>query len=821
MAQGIEGIEGFDTTAVAMAVAPLDTAAAADPSVAGAKAANLARAAAAGLPVLPGFVLVAADRAPDAPAGAGAVRAAWEQLAGGTAGPAPQEAREPAALVVRSSSAHEDTEDSSMAGRFDSVLDVRGWDAFTRAVRQVLDSALRVAPADGAEAGHPLYGMAVLVQPMLQAAAGGVMFGADPVEGRYDHILVSAVAGGPDRLVDGSTQGVRYQLTRRGRLLHTEPAQPHGTGPLDRRKLAQLVRLARRTESVHGGPQDVEFGFDPAGRLWLFQTRPITAMASRSPRGARLLGPGPVAETLPGVLQPLEEDLWLAPMNQGLALALDIAGAAPRRKLRRLPVATAVDGRAAADLRLLGAVPAAHPVLDFVNPAPGARRAAAAWRVGRLRTALPLLARDLMADVDRQLHNFAAPRHMLSGELLTAVAWGRTVLASLHAQESLAGALLDADPGSTAAGEALAVLAEGRAGGRPDRELLRRQPVLLALLPPSLGEHPDLPERVGWNGVPRGVGFLSVREGLRLRIRWVQEMQAAMVREIGGRIDTHGPAAERGRIAQLRWRELMAVADGGPRPADLAERLPRPAAAPLPAAFRLAADGRPQAVRTGRGTRGAETGQGAGGGRGTGTAWHGSEPRPPHPVLVVRTLDPALAPLLPGLAGLVAETGSVLSHLAVLAREYGVPTAVGVPRAVERYVPGTALTVDGVTGVTGAVGHSGEPAPGGRPAPGQEPETSPAPGSPGGRVGATGPGSPAGPVRTVPGPRNPGGPGEDAFPGGDPPPDGGKGLGTGGDSVAAADGPADPSSAATGVPAAAPVPPPDAGGAAQGKGAAA
>lgn len=67
-------------------------------------------------------------------------------------------------------------------------------------------------------------------------------------------------------------------------------------------------------------------------------------------------------------------------------------------------------------------------------------------------------------------------------------------------------------------------------------------------------------------------------------------------------------------------------------------------------------------------------------------------------MLVVRSLDPALASLLPGLAGLVAETGSALSHLAVLAREYRVPTAVGVPGAVDRFPSGTALTVDGGTG---------------------------------------------------------------------------------------------------------------------------
>ncbi|SEG92872.1 pyruvate, water dikinase [Actinacidiphila yanglinensis] len=744
-----------------LAVVRLDAAVAGDPAVVGAKAANLARAAAAGLPVLPGFVLVAADRAPGAPAGTGALRSAWERLTAATArsagatgaavppstlppppgpddpGPdAPsREAIRPdaPALVVRSSSAHEDTGESSMAGRFDSVLDVRGWEAFTQAVRQVLDSASRVPPGAGRGADDPLHGMAVLVQPMLTAAAGGVMFGADPVEGRPDHILVSAVTGGPDRLVDGSTQGVRYQLTRRGRLLHTEPDRPRGTGPLGRRRLAQLVRLARRTEKIYGGPQDVEFGFDDDGRLWLFQARPITAMAARPPRGARLLGPGPVAETLPGVLQPLEEDLWLAPMNQGLTLALDIAGAAPRRKLRRLPVATAVDGRAAADLVLLGAVPAAHPVLNFINPAPGARRAGAAWRVGRLRTALPLLARDLMADVDRQLHNFAEPRQMLSGELLTAVAWGRTVLASLHAQESLAGALLDTDTGSTAVGEALAVLAEGRDSGRSDAELVRRHPVLLTLLPPSLGERVDLPQHVGWNGVPRGVGFLSVREGLRLRIRWVQEMQTSMVREMGSRIDAHCPRVERGRIALLRWRELTTVADGGARPRDLAERLPRRQTPPLPAAFRLAEDGRPQAVRIGRGPGDGEgEGQGAGGGLGTGTAWDGEGPRPQDPVLVVRSLDPALAGLLPDLAGLVAETGSVLSHLAVLAREYHVPTVVGVPRAVERYAPGTTLTVDGATGTIEAAQAAQAP----RTAPGEGP---PDGGGDGAAAGSTGP----------------------------------------------------------------------------------
>ena len=83
------------------------------------------------------------------------------------------------------------------------------------------------------------------------------------------------------------------------------------------------------------------------------------------------------------------------------------------------------------------------------------------------------------------------------------------------------------------------------------------------------------------------------------------------------------------------------------------------------------------------------SGVGAGGGRGAGPAVHGSVRNPPAPgdVLVVRELQPGLAAWLPGLAGLVAETGGTLSHLAILAREYGVPTAVAVHDAVRRFRP--------------------------------------------------------------------------------------------------------------------------------------
>ena len=63
----------------------------------------------------------------------------------------------------------------------------------------------------------------------------------------------------------------------------------------------------------------------------------------------------------------------------------------------------AVDGVAAADLAVLGVDTAASGLLRRLDPRPPARRLRAAWRVGRLRSALPDLATDLVERIDDDL----------------------------------------------------------------------------------------------------------------------------------------------------------------------------------------------------------------------------------------------------------------------------------------------------------------------------------------------------------------------------------------------------------------------------------
>jgi len=70
----------------------------------------------------------------------------------------------------------------------------------------------------------------------------------------------------------------------------------------------------------------------------------------------------------------------------------------------------------------------------------------------------------------------------------------------------------------------------------------------------------------------------------------------------------------------------------------------------------------------------------------------------PGDVVVTTTTTPAWTPLFPSLAGLVTETGGILSHAAIVAREYGLPTVVGAAGATRAIPDGTRIRVDGRTG---------------------------------------------------------------------------------------------------------------------------
>jgi len=70
----------------------------------------------------------------------------------------------------------------------------------------------------------------------------------------------------------------------------------------------------------------------------------------------------------------------------------------------------------------------------------------------------------------------------------------------------------------------------------------------------------------------------------------------------------------------------------------------------------------------------------------------------PGDILITRFTDPSWSPLFVTIAGLVTEVGGLMTHGAVVAREYGLPAVVGVEGATHLVADGQRIRVHGTEG---------------------------------------------------------------------------------------------------------------------------
>ncbi len=162
-------------------------------------------------------------------------------------------------VAVRSSATVEDGAASSFAGQFESHLDLATVEEVEDAVRSVRDSVhapsvLEYCRKNGIDPST--IRMGVIVQKMIRPELAGVAFGVHPVTGA-EEVVVEACAGLADELLQG--RGI---------------ALPTGH-PLLERHRSEIERTVRAIQRHFGAPQDVEFAIEN-GTLYVLQARPIT-----------------------------------------------------------------------------------------------------------------------------------------------------------------------------------------------------------------------------------------------------------------------------------------------------------------------------------------------------------------------------------------------------------------------------------------------------------------------------------------------------------------------------------------------------------------
>jgi rifampicin phosphotransferase len=76
-------------------------------------------------------------------------------------------------------------------------------------------------------------------------------------------------------------------------------------------------------------------------------------------------------------------------------------------------------------------------------------------------------------------------------------------------------------------------------------------------------------------------------------------------------------------------------------------------------------------------------------------------------ILVTPFTDPSWSPAFVAIAGLVTEVGGLMTHGAVIAREYGLPAVVGVDHATQRIEDGQRIRLNGTEGYVEVLGETG------------------------------------------------------------------------------------------------------------------
>jgi phosphoenolpyruvate synthase/pyruvate phosphate dikinase len=79
----------------------------------------------------------------------------------------------------------------------------------------------------------------------------------------------------------------------------------------------------------------------------------------------------------------------------------------------------------------------------------------------------------------------------------------------------------------------------------------------------------------------------------------------------------------------------------------------------------------------------------------------------PGDILVTAYTDPSWSPLFLAIAGLVTEVGGLMTHGAVIAREYGLPAVVGVEHATRLIRDGQRIRVHGTDGYVEILSRAG------------------------------------------------------------------------------------------------------------------
>ncbi len=207
-------------------------------------------------------------------------------------------------VAVRSSATAEDLPQASFAGQQETYLNVKGHNNVLEKVRACWASLFEpraIFYRHENKFDHFKVGIAVPIQKMINSEFSGVMFTVDPVTGDKKKIVIEAIYGLGEFIVQGietpdqyiveksdlkilsktnSTQEKLLVKKENRNAIFKVPKYMKKKKKIKDEHIKEIARLGKRLEHHYFFPQDIEWAIE-ASQVYIVQTRPVTTIGKR------------------------------------------------------------------------------------------------------------------------------------------------------------------------------------------------------------------------------------------------------------------------------------------------------------------------------------------------------------------------------------------------------------------------------------------------------------------------------------------------------------------------------------------------------------
>lgn len=180
-------------------------------------------------------------------------------------------------VAVRSSATAEDSASAAWAGQLESYLNTTGENLLENVKKcwASLFTPRAIFYRYEKKLHNQKVSVAVVIQKMIQSEISGVCFTVHPVTQDKNQMIIEAVFGLGDSLVQGLVTPDSYVIEKDN--LNILDKNVEGAQKLSDKQIIELAKICQEIERHYDKPQDIEWVFEK-GKFYIVQSRPITTL---------------------------------------------------------------------------------------------------------------------------------------------------------------------------------------------------------------------------------------------------------------------------------------------------------------------------------------------------------------------------------------------------------------------------------------------------------------------------------------------------------------------------------------------------------------